>query len=133
MTKQRGYIYVVKSPNTNKVYVGSTTKSITSRKKWHKRNTIDKEYVAKIYDAGDAYVEQLEEVLYDDIDELIEREAYHIRAHGCLTVNVNLTGSSKTCVCGNCNTKDRRPNYYNRARTIIINNYYIGQIMDAML
>lgn len=71
-----GRIYVVRSPNTNMVYVGSTTLSLKKRFDMHlsdwryysksKRCT----YSKLIIDEGEAYIELLEEVQVESVREL---------------------------------------------------------------
>ena len=68
------FVYKITSPNTDKVYVGSTTRTLHTRFRQHLKKcnpTTSKE----IIDFGDAVIECLEEV---DIDIMKQRERYYI-------------------------------------------------------
>lgn len=75
-----GRVYIMKSPNTDKVYVGSTTKTLNHRLSKHKGDYNSykagkKTYITsiEILSKGDAYMEELE--TYEDITrEELERE-----------------------------------------------------------
>ena len=68
------FVYKISSPSTDKVYIGSTTRSLNRRFSQHKgigNNTRSKEIIA----LGDAVIECLEKV---DADTMKERERYYI-------------------------------------------------------
>jgi hypothetical protein len=71
---QNGKIYAIKSPNTDKIYIGSTTqKYLSSRLTQHKcvkSNISSKE----IINCGDAYIELIEMYPCNNIMELNKRE-----------------------------------------------------------
>ena len=74
-----GRIYVVKSPNTNMVYVGSTTLSLKERfdshlSDWRTKDSKSCSTSRLIIDEGDAYIDLLEEVQVESVRELAKFE-----------------------------------------------------------
>jgi hypothetical protein len=82
-----GRVYKITSPSTNKVYIGSTIKTLNSRlqehktnyKKW-KKGKYSYRKVFKIMKYKDAIITKIEKIQFiiDDWDELRKREQYHI-------------------------------------------------------
>ena len=69
-----GYIYVISSPSTDKIYIGSTTNNLNHRLAVHKN---DRDCTSEnIIKYGDAVINMIEEVEYNNENELkwIERE-----------------------------------------------------------
>ena len=80
-------IYQITSPQTDKVYVGSTTKSLKERFRKHKRNydTSSKE----ILEYDDAKISLIEEV---ELEQRFIRERYWIEFYGQSCVNIIIPG-----------------------------------------
>jgi len=81
-----GIVYVLSSPNTNSVYIGSTTKNLKRRMIVHKSDYKkylegNKKYVSsfEIFKYGDCEIETIKE--YDNITkkELCEKEGHYIK------------------------------------------------------
>jgi hypothetical protein len=95
-----GKVYAIRSYQTDKVYVGSTTRSLAVRmaghrgahKRWKNGN---KNYTSSfdILELGDAYIELLETCPCETRAELNRAEGRHIRAMNC--VNKRMEGGSK--------------------------------------
>ena len=72
---QNGKIYIIKSPNTDKVYIGSTTEKYLSRRLAKHIHHTGSNVTAKIIiDAGDAYIELVELFPCNSKYELNKRE-----------------------------------------------------------
>ncbi|ATZ81228.1 GIY-YIG nuclease [Bodo saltans virus] len=72
-----GYVYIIKSNKTEKVYIGSTKHNILKRFRTHEHNySTGKNGCAsrEIIKYGDAFCEMLERVEYNDIKTLRNRE-----------------------------------------------------------
>lgn len=72
-----GKIYIIRSPNIDRVYIGCTTRLLKQRMKEHNKvsnvcSSID------IIKAGGAYIELLENYPCNTKQELLNRERYHI-------------------------------------------------------
>ena len=76
---QNSKIYIIKSPNTDKVYIGSTSATLPQRMRnhrWdfnHRRQKKDLA-VFKIFEEGDTYIELIELFPCSCMDELRKRE-----------------------------------------------------------
>ena len=86
-------IYVIKSPNTNKIYIGSTIQPLKKRFCDHysfynnkTNNTSSKEIIK----CNDAYIELLEQYKCNDEFELKIREKYYIEKNKDICVNIRL-------------------------------------------
>jgi hypothetical protein len=82
-----GRIYKISSPQTDKVYIGSTTQSIYRRLQQHKKNYEQHQngkyhYVSsfELVKYNDAVIEEIEEIQYVDKTKLYEREKYALEA-----------------------------------------------------
>ena len=62
-----GYIYKITSPNTNKIYIGSTTLTLLERLNTHKYH-IERQNISskEILKAGDAKIELIESIVFED-------------------------------------------------------------------
>ena len=127
-----GRIYKLTSPQTELVYVGSTTESIKSRMSKHKTNYKryqDKKhnYISshEILKHGDANIELLEQKEYKDKKEMFERERFFMNSIEN-TVNKNRCGVSHKetvekdgekykCDCGGVYTRKNR-NAHNKSK-----------------
>ena len=75
---QNSKIYIIKSPNTDKCYIGSTTNTLPQRMRnhrWdynHKRENGNS--VFEIFECGEAYIELLEMCPCNNKDELFKKE-----------------------------------------------------------
>lgn len=92
MDYKNGKIYTIRSPHTEKVYIGGTTQPLFKRFYFHKKNldTTAREIIA----LGDAYIELLEEFPCENKNQLCKREGELIRAtKNC--INKRVEGLSK--------------------------------------
>jgi len=87
----KGYIYIIRSHQTNDTYYGSTTQLLckrlaTHRQDFKKFSEAKKPYMTSfdIMIYGDAYIELIEDVEFTDKHELYAREGYHIRNNECV-------------------------------------------------
>ena len=94
-------IYTIRSPHTDKYYIGSTTQILCKRFSDHKRHY--KQYLQKtrpfvssykILELGDAYIELLEEIKCENRNQLEKREGDVIREHKANCVNHCIPGRS---------------------------------------
>ena len=93
------FIYTLRSPHTDKFYIGSTTQKLCKRFANHKSdynayvNKI-RHYVTsyKIIELGDSYIELLENINCDTKTQLEMREGELIRLHKDLCINKNMAG-----------------------------------------
>ena len=86
-----GKIYKIYSQQTNKIYIGSTTKLLLQRFLRHKKdyrlyNNGKFHFVTSfhILEYDDCNIELIEEVEFDDKKELIRRERFHIENSNCV-------------------------------------------------
>ena len=94
------FIYTIRSPHTDKFYIGSTTQKLCKRFANHKSaynlyvNNNLKSCVTsfKIIELGDSYIELLEEMNCDSKIQLEIREGELIRLHKDLCINKNMAG-----------------------------------------
>ena len=87
MDYKNGKIYTIRSHQTDKIYIGSTTQPLSKRLSCHKanyKNYLDGKYQNitsfDIIEYGDAYIELLEECPCETKDQLHKREGECIRA-----------------------------------------------------
>ena len=98
----KSLLYTIRSPHTDKYYIGSTTQILCKRFGDHKRHY--KQYLQttrafvsssyKILELGDAYIELLEEVNCENKAQLEKREGEIIREHKANCVNHCIPGRS---------------------------------------
>lgn len=94
MDYANGKIYTIRSFQTDKYYIGSTTQTLTKRLSKHKAYYKQGKYVssAEIIQYGDAYIELLEDFPCFKKDQLCKREGQLIRDHKDNCVNKNIPG-----------------------------------------
>ena len=112
-----GRIYKITSINTDKIYIGSTTKSLTARLRRHeidyKAFQNGKQHFIKSYDILEKEnydIELLEEIEYDAKTELFKREGYYIRKHRDICVNKCIAG--RTDKQYRTDNADKKRQYY---------------------
>jgi hypothetical protein len=81
----KGYIYKISSPNIDNIYIGSTIKSLHRRLSLHYTQPANTSKL--ILDAGDATIELIETIEYNDIKELRSKEREHISSNRDKCVN----------------------------------------------
>jgi len=101
-----GKIYTIRSPHTDKYYIGSTCNTLSKRFSQHNCQFSSSKI---IIDYGDAYIELLENFKCENKNELNKREGELIRLHKENIVNYLIAGRSQ---------KD-----YNNDNKETINNY----------
>ena len=93
MDYKNGKIYSIRSPHTDKVYIGSTTQPLFKRfskhkwnyNSWKKGNSYEKKITSfDIFDYGDAYIELIEEYPCENKMLLNKREGEIIRSMECV-------------------------------------------------
>ena len=98
----KSMIYTIRSPATDKYYIGSTTQILCKRFSDHNVNY--KSYLKgtgnymtsfKIIELGDSYIELLEEINCENKNQLERREGELIREHKHNCVNKNIAGRTK--------------------------------------
>ena len=111
MSYQNGKIYAIRSPNTDKIYIGSTTQSLKKRLWNHKNDNYNPTRGAErmctskqIMDFGDHYIELLENFPCNTKEELNKREGELQRLHNCVN-HYKMSGVVSTipmivCECG---------------------------------
>ena len=123
-----GRIYVLKSNETDKVYIGSTTKSLSERLRLHKKDykrwlKDNYHYVSsfEIIQYSDAFIELLEQVDVEDKTELHKIEGRYIKDNmNC--VNKRIAGrNKKQYLIDNIDkVKERKKRYYRDNKDKII-------------
>jgi hypothetical protein len=91
--RMKGFIYKITSPSTDKIYVGSTTKTLGRRFSAHKytQNKNTQQCSSKIIlSFGDAVIDCIEEVEFENKKQLRIRERYHIELNRDKCVNIHL-------------------------------------------
>ena len=98
----KGYIYRIASPNTNLYYVGSTNnvnKRFSVHLSIYKKYNDDSGKINSmsyvILKCGDPYIEILDELEYENKDDLIELEKKYIMEGGENVVNRNFKNHNK--------------------------------------
>ena len=96
-------IYTIRSPHTDKFYIGSTTQKLCKRFANHKSDydayvNNKKNYITsfKIIELGDSYIELLEQINCDTKTQLEMREGELIRIHKDLCINKMIAGRTHT-------------------------------------
>ena len=98
----KSLLYTIRSPHTDKYYIGSTTQILCKRFGDHKRhynqylNGKDHFITSyKIIELGDAYIELLEEINCENRNQLEKREGELIREHKADCVNQCIAGRTR--------------------------------------
>jgi hypothetical protein len=110
-----GRVYKIICYETDNVYIGSTTKSLTKRLKQHERvHNNNMEYISssEIIKGSNYEIELIEEVYFDERKELTDVEGYYQRFYEDRCVNKIINGRTKqeynnkkvTCICGETST-----------------------------
>ena len=93
----KSMIYTIRSPHTDKYYIGSTTQKLCKRFVDHKmhynqylKGNVYLVTSVKILELGDAYIELLEEINCDNRYQLEKREGELIREHKEHCVNKHI-------------------------------------------
>ena len=92
---QNGKIYCIRSHQTDKIYIGSTIKKLSSRMAGHRHNFKNKQiYITskELMKYEDAYIELLEAFPCNTVEELRKKEGEYIRKMDC--VNKCIAGRS---------------------------------------
>ena len=95
----KSMIYTIRSPHTDKYYIGSTTQILCKRFVDHKshynqylKGNVQLVTSFKIIELGDAYIELLEEINCENRNQLEKREGVLIREHKANCVNHYIPG-----------------------------------------
>lgn len=90
----KGFIYKITSPSTEEIYIGSTIHTLEERFRCHHR--VSNKTNSKLITAfGDAKIECLEEIEFEDEDTLRLREGEYIRQYWDKCVNRFIPGRTK--------------------------------------
>jgi hypothetical protein len=92
---KQGKIYTIRSPNTDKYYIGSTTQPLHKRFYEHKRtyeNGTNLTTASFVFDYIGAYIELLEEFSCNNRNELDKREGELQREHKDKIINKIIAG-----------------------------------------
>jgi len=104
-----GYIYSLTCNNPNLIYYGSTIRPLNERLIGHKSKSNNCK--SKIlFEWGNVKINMLEEIEYEDKQELRDREEYYIRNLKCVNSNIP-----------NRTDKEYRDYYYKKNRDEILN------------
>jgi hypothetical protein len=90
-----GTIYMISSPNTDKVYIGFTTKKLSHRFCHHKKNS-NRTRSKIIIDSGDAVITAIDSIEDEDKEELEIKELEYIQFYKDICVNIQGTKNSKS-------------------------------------
>jgi hypothetical protein len=91
-------IYIIRSPNTDRVYIGATTQPLSHRFRDHNskfRKGTNKCKAIEILKHGGAYIELLESFPCDNIDESSARERHWVRQFDGQRVNHTIPGRTR--------------------------------------
>ena len=80
---QKGKIYAIRSHQTDKIYIGSTTTKLSRRLTEHKKTAVTSTS-KEILKYEDAYIELIENFPCNSKEELNKREGEHIRSNNCV-------------------------------------------------
>ena len=92
---QNGKIYTIRSPNTEKFYIGATIQPLYKRFGEHKKLKFNKSNSKEILAFGDAFIELLEVFPCNSKIELSKREGELIRLHRDKCVNKYIAGRTQ--------------------------------------
>ena len=87
-----GKIYVIRSPNTEKIYIGSTNEKYLCDRMYHHRSIKNSCSSKQIIEKGNAYIELLENYKYTTKDEMKRREGELIRLNKENCINKYMAG-----------------------------------------
>lgn len=131
-----GKVYAIKSPNTDKMYIGSTYQALCKRMAVHRDNWKNGKNVSSkiILEAGDAYAELIELYPCETREQLVKKEGEHIKANRDKAVNKRIAGrtSQEWYQHNSINNRDAflqyQRDYYNANKDIVKikrKNYYL--------
>ena len=95
---KNGKIYTIRSPNTNKIYIGSTTQSLSRRLTKHKTDYTTNRLKTTsriLFELGEPYIELLECHSCNSKIELMKREGELIRQYKDICVNKCIAGRTQ--------------------------------------
>jgi hypothetical protein len=91
----KGFIYIIRSHQTDAVYYGSTIQMLCKRMAEHRRDykrfNDGKYHYTTSFDIvkyDDAYIELVEEIEFQNKQELFAREGHYIRDNKCVNKNI---------------------------------------------
>lgn len=91
-----GKIYKIVSPNTDKIYIGSTTRTLPQRMQKHMCDLKSGLYSSKIIlDAGNATIELIEVFNCDNRKQLHQREGYYMKQYEKVCINKHIAGRTQ--------------------------------------
>jgi len=123
-----GYIYSLTCSNPNLIYYGSTTKKLNDRLTCHKYDFKNNNCVSSkiLFEWGNVKINMIEEIEYENKQELLERESYYIRNLKCINKIIpyktkeELKSSKKEYYCDNRKKiLTHRKEYYEKNKDII--------------
>lgn len=88
--KRTGYIYKITSPNTDKIYIGSTSRTLAERFKEHIKGAKTKPNdcrSSQIINIGDAKIELIKEIHFYNKSYLEQKERNQIQKYKSICVN----------------------------------------------
>lgn len=90
MDYSKSKIYKITSPNTDKIYIGSTTQKLYQRFNEHKKDNVN--YSSKeIIMLGGSKIELIEDYPCNNKNELLEREQHYIDLNNAICINERRT------------------------------------------
>jgi hypothetical protein len=120
----KGFIYIIRSHQTDDVYYGSTTQMLCKRMASHRGNYklwLNEKYRHNrsfdILKFDDAYIELVEEIEFQNKQELSAREGHYIRENNC--VNKRIEGrTTQQYYLDNKDKIDEQTKLYNNTHKI---------------
>ena len=82
----KGIIYKLTCSDTNKIYYGSTQQTLTNRFRSHRKSG----NVCRSKGFVNPTIEEVETIEFENINELLEREAFYIKNNECVNFKVPL-------------------------------------------
>ena len=91
-----GKVYKITSPNTDKIYIGSTIRTLQQRMSKHMADYKNRTHTSKfVIDHGDADIELIEDFKCDSLDDLHRREGEFIKQYIDTCVNDRIAGRTQ--------------------------------------
>jgi len=109
-----GTIYIIQSPNTDKVYIGSTLRTLHERFREHKKPS-NNTNSCLVINEGKPYIELLEEVKVIDEPELRFYEQQYLELYSDIAVN-------EVDAFGGVNKKEYQKKYHEKNREYELEN-----------
>jgi hypothetical protein len=141
MSYQNGKIYAIRSPHTDKIYIGSTIQTLCKRKWEHHCDNYNPKRVEKIctskqiMDFGDYYIELLENYPCNTREELNKREGELQRLHNCVNhFKMSGVASKVPMIVCDCGMELRKfMNNRNRHLQSFVHQSYLASIEEEKL